>query len=100
MHWTVGKRRSQHGSAIEAARATARSTRIAAAFGLIGALATIGVGIGAEIVDQETPTVQLCTAVAIVDYAYLHEIGELTDEEFAELRADAIQDQIDDIPEC
>ena len=100
MHWAVGKRRAQHGTAIEAARATGRATRIAAAFGLIGTLATIGVGIGAEIVDEEVPGVQLCTAVAIVDYSFLYDSGQITEEEFAQLRADAIQDQIDDIPEC
>ncbi len=100
MHWSVGKKRAQHGSAVDAARSTARSTRIAAAFGLIGALATIGMGIGAEIVDEETPDIEICTAVAIVNYNYLYELGEITHEEFEQLRADAIQDELDDTTTC
>ena len=100
MHWTLGKRRTQHPSAIEAARSTARAARYAAAVGLIGTLATVGVAIAAEVVDEEPVEVQICTAVAIHDYNQMYDTGDITHEEFEMLRADAISDQINDAGDC
>ena len=100
MHWVFGKRRSQHTSALEAARATARATRLAAAVGLVGTLATVGIAIVAEVVDEEPIEVQNCTAVAIQDYMYMYDSGEISHDEFSNLRADAISDQLNDTGAC
>lgn len=100
MHWLVGKRRVQHRSAVAAARATARATRLAAATGLVGTLLTVGVAVAAEIATEDVPQVRICTAVAIMDYNYLYELGEITHEEYVELRGDAISDQITDAGDC
>lgn len=100
MHWVLGKRRAQHGTAVEAARVTGRATRYATAIGLIGTLATVGVAIGAEVTDEVIPEVRICTAVAIVDYSYLYDRGDISHEEFEQLRDDAITDQINDAGEC
>ena len=100
MHWAIGKRRAQHGTAVEAARATGKATRLAAAIGLIGTLATVGVAIAAEVTDEEIPEVRICTAVAIMDYSYLYDSGEISHEEFEQLRTDAITDQITDAGDC
>ncbi len=100
MHWILGKRRTQHPSAIEAARTTARATRVAAAIGLIGTLTTVGIAIAAEVVDEEPIEVQICTAVAIQDYNYMYNSGEISHDEFEDLRADAITDQINDTGNC
>ena len=100
MHWVLGKRRSHHTSAVEAARSTARATRLAAAVGLIGTLATVGVAIAAEVIDEEPIEVQICTAVAIQDYTYMYDSGEISHDEFESLRADAITDQLNDTGDC
>lgn len=100
MHWVLGKRREQHRSPVEAARATAKATRYAAAVGLIGTLATVGFGLAAEVVDEDTGGVSICTAVAIFDYEALFKSGTITSEEYEQLRADAIADQINDTADC
>ncbi len=100
MHWTLGKRRQQHMTAIEAAAATAKSTRVAAAIGLIGALATVGTAVTAEVVDNQPPEVLICTAVAIQDYSSLYDSGSISHEEFEQLRSDAISDQLEDSAPC
>ena len=100
MHWVLGKRRSHHTSAVEAARSTARATRLAAAVGLIGTLATVGVAIAAEVIDEEPIEVQICTAVAIQDYTHMYDSGEISHDEFESLRADAITDQLNDTGDC
>lgn len=100
MHWVLGKRRAQHGSAIEAAKATAKATRYAAAVGVIGTLATVGIAVAAEVVDEEPAGVQICTAVAIYDYQSLYEDGTISRSEFEELRADAIADAVNDTADC
>ncbi len=100
MHWVVGKKRAQHGSAVHAAKATARSTRLSAALGLILTLGSVGIGIAAEVTEEDIPEVRICTAVAIVDYNYLYEIGEITHDEFEQLRADAIADELAGTPDC
>ena len=100
MHWVVGKKRAQHGSAVHAARSTARATRISGALGLILTLGSVGAGIAAEVTGDDVPEVRICTAVAIVDYHYLYELGEITHEEFEQLRADAIADQLADTADC
>ena len=63
---------------------------VAAAIALVGTLATVGVAIAAEVVDEEPIVVQICTAVAIQDYTYMYDSGEISHEEFENLRADAI----------
>jgi hypothetical protein len=100
MHWVVGRRRAQHGSAVHAARTTARSTRYATALGLIGTLASVGFGIAAEVTSDDIPEVWICTAIAIQDYHYLYETGDISQEEFEQLRADAIADQLADVGDC
>lgn len=100
MHWAVGRRRAQHGSPVHAARVTARSTRYAAALGLIGTLASVGVALAAAVTADEIPEVRICTAIAIQDYHYLYEMGDISHEEFDQLRADAIADQLADVGDC
>ncbi len=100
MHWVIGKRRLQHGSAVEAARKTARATRYAVTIGLLGTLATVGVAVAAELVDGESGEVSTCTAAAIYDYQHLYDARTITAEEFHQLRADAIADQLADTGDC
>lgn len=100
MHWTVGKKRLQQETPVEAARTTAKATRVATAVGFIAAMLTIGGAVAVEVVDEEPFEVRLCTAVAIQDYDVLYEAGDITKEQYELLRADSIQDQIDDIAEC
>jgi hypothetical protein len=100
MHWVLGKRREQHTTAVEAARATARATRVAATVGLVGSLLTVGGAVAVEAIDHESIDVSSCTAVAIQDYMYLYEGGAINHDEFEALRTDAIAGEVDDTAAC
>jgi len=100
MHWVLGRRRPHDDSPQEAARRTAKATRVAAAIGLVGMLLGVGGAVGAEIVDQDSSDLTTCTAEALSDYMYLYNDGLINHDEFEILRSDAIDDEVNDIAEC
>lgn len=100
MHWTLGRRRRQDESAVDAARRTARLTRLASAVALVSALAAVGGAVVAEVLDSEPSNPGSCTAVALTGYMYLYEDGTITHDEFEALRSDAIQDELEDTGDC
>lgn len=100
MHWVLGKRRPQSGSAEETARRTAHATRVAAATGLIAAVLAVAAAVGAEVADHDSSTPATCTAAALSDYMYLYDDGLITHNEYEVLRADAIDDEVNDVSEC
>jgi hypothetical protein len=65
MHWVVGRRRRQHESAVDAARRTARATRLSAAVALITALGAVSGVVGAELLDTDSTVGPHCTVVPL-----------------------------------
>ena len=100
MHWTLGKRRRQHASPVEAARRTSAAARRAAAIALVAALAALGGSVGAEILDRDPSSPGSCTALALTGYMYLYDDGTITHDEYESLRRDAIEDELNDTGDC
>lgn len=100
MHWIFGKARSHSSAPVEEAARTARSTRVAAAIGLVAAVLAVGGAVGAELVDHDSTNVSSCTAGALTDYMYLYDDGVISHQEYESLRADAIDDQLNETGDC
>jgi hypothetical protein len=100
MHWTLGRRRRQHESPVEAARRTANATRKASAVALVAAVLALGGSVGAEILDRESSSPGSCTALALTGYMYLYDDGTITHDEYELLRSDAIEDELNDTGDC